>query len=151
MVRTRTRGSTLFWIIFLFVSFDFSDIGLSDTDTHLVVIRMFMELDFISKFRIPYEVSPSYQTFYLCSSTKPFTTIHTVLCCFQLLEKVLLWYIDKITFGHLRKALGFRRRKRPNNKPEPEVHLLSHHFLPLRREIKIEILSKEIRRRRPRN
>ncbi|CAG0894619.1 unnamed protein product [Cyprideis torosa] len=38
-------------------SFEFSDFGLSDTDTHLAVIRMFIELDFISKFHIPYEVS----------------------------------------------------------------------------------------------
>lgn len=38
-------------------SFDFDDLKLSDDDTTLACLRIFIDLDLISKFQIPYKVN----------------------------------------------------------------------------------------------
>ena len=41
-------------------SYDFSDFGLTDSDTCKATIRMFFELNLVEKFHIPYTVSTLY-------------------------------------------------------------------------------------------
>ena len=40
-------------------SFDLDDLSLSDDETCLAAVRMFLDLDLLSKFKVPYKVTIS--------------------------------------------------------------------------------------------